>query len=59
MLGRKETIDRGVLGGGGGGSGRVVGREVVITVGFGGGRLGVFATGPVKKPCMRYRLSVK
>lgn len=48
MLGRKETIDRGVLGGGGGGS--VVGREVVITVWFGGGRLGAFAMGPVKKP---------
>lgn len=54
MLGRKETVDRGVLGGGGGGS--VVGREVVITVRFGGGRLGAFTTGPVKKPTFEIKI---
>lgn len=54
MLARKETIDRSVLGRGGGGS--VVGWEVVITIGFGGGRLGAFTTGPVKKPTYEIKI---
>lgn len=54
MLGGKETIDRGVFGGGGGGC--VVGRKVVITVRFRGGRLGAIAMSPAEKP--KYEMQI-
>lgn len=47
MMGRKEAIDRAVLGGGSG-CGRAMGREVVVTVGFRGGRLRTVAMSPAE-----------